>query len=174
MSDKDFTFERDTINDPFFNSDLGKFVMRAISNDFTIKYYKVDDVVDRCKFPINQISLGLYHPRDEYKIAYSGDRDFVSKCIMRTRNYPFKCIDYLFIENSITDTERNISDYTWCDSPYIDKEFFKLYDIPVNNEFNIIWKTEIFENRELSKVYKQKIRCVPMNMSAEFRNFLDL
>jgi hypothetical protein len=39
---EDFTFERDTVNDPFFNSDMGRFVIRAISNDFTVKYYIVD------------------------------------------------------------------------------------------------------------------------------------
>ena len=169
MSDKDFIFERDTINDPFFNSDLGKFVMRAISNDFTIKYYKVDDVIDHSKFPINQIFLGLYNPRDEYKIAYSENKDTI-----HIRTYPFKYIDYLFIENSIIDIKRNISEYSWCDNPYIDKEFFKLYDIPENKEFNIIWTTEVFENRKLSKMYKQKIRCVPMIMSGELRDFLDL
>jgi hypothetical protein len=166
MSDKDFTFVRDT-SDPFFSSDMGKFVLRAICNDFTIKYYIVDENIDHFRFR-NQISLGLYNPRDEYKITYSGNKDKI-----QIRTYPFKYIDYLSIENSDIDIERNKSG-SWCDSPYINKEFFKRYNIPENKEFNIIWKTEIFENRELSKIYKQKIRCVPTIISAELREFLDL
>jgi hypothetical protein len=170
---KDFTFERDTTNDPFFNSDMGRFVIRAISNDFTVKYYIVNEDIDRCKFPINQVSLGLYNPRDEYNITYSKNKDKI-----QIRTYPFKCIDYLSIENSDTDfiIEMNKSKSSWCHNPYISKDFFERYNIPEyeNQEFDIIWKTEIYENRELSKIYKQKIRCVPMIMKESVRSFLDL
>jgi hypothetical protein len=170
---EDFTFERDTVNDPFFNSDMGRFVIRAISNDFTVKYYIVDEDIDRCKFPINQVSLGLYNPRDEYKITYSKNKDKI-----QIRTYQFKCIDYLYIENSSDNfiIEMNESKCSWCNNPYISKDFFERYNIPEyeNQEFNIIWKTEVYENGELSKIYKQKIRCVPMIMKENVRAFLDL
>ena len=144
-------FERDTATDPFFNSKdkevshIADMIKKAISNDFTIKYN--NDTV---------IKLGFYS-QDDYTIKYPYKKEKMS---IKTNRVKF--VDYFFLNDSdfeyCKDKRKNGDKYlgSWFLTDY----FLKNYHISKNEDFYLIWRTEIYLDRELYKTYDQKIRFV--------------
>jgi hypothetical protein len=154
------TFERDTKTDPFFNSNdeevskAADMIRKAISNDFTIKY-------NNDSF----ISLGFYS-QDNYTIKYPYRQEDTfppsKRGKMSVKTNRTKYIDYFFLNDSdfkyIKDKRTN-SD-KWLRRLPITNYFLKIYNIPKNEDFYLIWRTEIYLDGELYRTYDQKIRFV--------------
>jgi len=154
-------FERDTATDPFFNSkdeevsQVADMIKKAISNDFTLKYN--NDTV---------IKLGIYS-QDNYTIKYPyKEEDNTSspykmrKMSIKTNHVKF--VDYFLLDNFnpgyFRDKKKDNNKY-FIDYLLIDY-FFDIYNLPKNKDFYLIWRTEIYLDRQLYKSYDQKIRFV--------------
>ena len=140
-------FDRNTATDPFFNSNClaAEIIKSAISNDFTVKYNNK-----------TVIELGFYS-QDDYNITYPGQKERIS---IRTNRVKF--VDYLFLENS--DFEyykgKKKNNDNFLDSWLLTDYFFENHNLPKNKDSYIIWRTEIYIDRELYKTYDQTIRFV--------------
>lgn len=144
-------FERNTATDPFFNSkdeevsQVADMIKNAISNDFTIKYNSN-----------TFIGLGFYS-QDDYTITYPYNKERLS---IKTNRVKF--VDYFLLKNSdfeyYKSKKKNNNKYL-CNWPLIDY-FFDSCNLPKNKDFYLIWRTEIYLDRQLYKSYDQKIRFV--------------
>ena len=144
-------FERDTATDPFFNSkdeevsQVADMIKKAISNDFTIKYNSN-----------TFIGLGFYS-QDDYTITYPYKKERLS---IKTNRVKF--VDYFLLKDSdfeyYKSKKKNNNKYLYG-WPLIDY-FFDSCNLPKNKDFYLIWRTEIYLDRQLYKSYDQKIRFV--------------
>jgi hypothetical protein len=158
---KDFTFERDTTNDPFFNSkdeevsQVADMIKKAISNDFTLKYN--DDTV---------IKLGMYS-RNDYTIKYSYKEEENTSSPYKIRKMPIKTnrlkfVDYFlldhcnpaYFQNKIKDNDKYFIDYLLIN--YFSEHGY----FPKNKDIYLIWRTDIYLDKQLYESYYQKIRFV--------------
>ena len=140
-------FDRNTATDPFFNSDClaAKMIKNAISNDFTIKYNSK-----------TIIELGFYS-QDDYTITYPYKKERISIKTDRV-----KYVDYSFLEYSDFEyyKSKKINNDKYLDDWQLTNNFFDNFNLPKNKDFYLIWRTEIYLDRQLYKTYDQTIRFV--------------
>jgi hypothetical protein len=144
-------FDRNTATDPFFNSKdesvskAADMIKEAISNDFTIKYNIT-----------TFIELGFYS-QDDYTITYPYKEE---KTSIKTDRV--KYVDYFFLRDSDFEDYKAKRKYKdkYLEGWLLANCFFEHYNLPENKDFYLIWRTEIYLDKQLYKTYDHTIRFV--------------
>lgn len=136
----DTNLERNTVTDPLDESvRFADIVRDAISNDFIIKYNN-----------ITTIPLGFYYSQFDSKYFKNENRGHI------------EITHYFFLENSDFEyyKDKRKDNDKYLENWLLNNSFFKHYNIPKNKDFYLIWRAEIYLDKQLYKTYDQKIKFV--------------